>query len=379
MKKVCSSTFVVRSMFTPNSKPMPKVAIIYLTYYDEPHYIDAASLSVAEQSYPREDLAFIVVDNSCHGPSASYVRETVIPRSGSDLPEVVLIENDENLGFAEGNNVGIRWAMERGFDYVFLLNNDAKLDARAIEEAVKVAESDRTIGAVQALQLLWHKPNIIVSSGNDLHYLGFGLTRDYGRPRDTIERADGEEIGYASGAGVLYRVNTLKQVGLLESFYWMYHEDVEMSWRMRLAGWKSVLAAKSIVYHDYAFSRSVQKMFWMERNRLLTILTHFNPRTLLLLLPPMLLMEKLVLGGSLLRGWLPRKLKSYVSLLHPRTLVWILRKRREVQRLRRVSDKEATRLFAPRIDNQEINNPLLSLIVNPLLDLYWRMARGFIR
>ncbi len=358
---------------------MPRVAIVYLTYYDEPHYLDAASLSVAEQSYRRDDLAFVVVDNSCHGPSATYVRERFLPRSERDLPKTILIENDENVGFAEGNNQGIHWAMEHGFDYVFLLNNDAKLDARAIGEAVKMAESDEKIGAVQSLLLLWQKPELVNSSGNDLHYLGFGLTRDYGKPKREIARTDGEEIAFASGAAVLYRVTTLKQVGLIEDFYWMYHEDVELSWRMRLAKWRVVFSAKSIVYHDYSFSRSTQKMFWMERNRLLTHLAFLQPRSILLLAPSALLMELAVLAGAFKGGWFGKKLASYGALLRPSTLRWLLRKRREVNLLRRVSDKEATRLFVSRIDHQEINNPLLRFIVNPLLDLYWRLIRIFIR
>ncbi|KKW34080.1 MAG: Glycosyl transferase family 2 [Candidatus Uhrbacteria bacterium GW2011_GWC2_53_7] len=354
---------------------MPRVAIVYLTYYDEPHYLDAASLSVAEQSYPRNDLAFVVVDNSCHGPSAKYVREHILSRSGRDLPETILIENDENVGFAEGNNQGIRWAMERGFDYVFLLNNDAKLDSRAIEEAVKTAESDEKIGAVQSFLLLWQKPELVNSSGNDLHFLGFGITRDYGRPRKEITRQDGEEIAFASGAAVLYRVNTLRHVGLLESFYWMYHEDVELGWRLKLAGYKSVFAARSIVYHDYSFSRSTQKMFWMERNRLLTHLALLRPRSILVLAPSALFMELAVLTGALRGGWFGKKLASYGALLRPSTLRWLRRKREEINDLRRIGDGEATSVFVPRIDHQEVNNPLLRFFLNPILHLYWKLAK----
>lgn len=356
-----------------------RVAIIYLTFYDQPHYLDEAILSIEQQSFPRENLALVVVDNSCHGPSAQYIRERVVPQSGVTLPEVVFIENNENVGFAEGNNQGMRFAMEQGFDYVFLLNNDAKLDTRAIEEAVAMAETDASIGAVQSLLLLWQKSDMINSSGNDIHFLGFGLVRDYGKTRSLCSRGDGEDIGYASGSAVLYRIDALREVGLLESFFWMYHEDLEFGWRLRLAGWRSVLSLSSIVYHDYSFSRSTEKMFWMERNRWLVHLSHVEVPTLVLLLPALVLMDLAVMAGAVRGGWFMKKLRSSFALLSPACLAYVKRARREVKTLRKISDREAMQSFVGKIEHQETDVWLVRYLLNPVLSLYWNVIRGFIQ
>lgn len=357
---------------------MPRVAIIYLTFYDEPQYIDAACASIAAQTYAREDLELIVVDNSCHGPSAQYVKNQVVPRSGQDLPNVTFVENSENVGFAEGNNQGIMMAREKGCEYVFLLNNDAKLDSCAIRELVDLAESDARIGAVQAFLCLWNQPDRINSSGNAIQFLGFGLTKDYGKRREDVLCQNGEEIGYASGAAVLYRLSALEEVGNLESFFWMYHEDLELGWRLRLAGWKNVIATRAVVYHDYQFSRSTKKMYWMERNRWLTHLALLSPRTLLLLAPAAIFMEGCVWGGALLGGWFPEKAKSVYELFRPSTWKWILQKRQQVQGLRRCSDREVTQVWVAQIAHQEVDQPLVRYIVNPVLKWYWNVIRFWI-
>ena len=198
-----------------------RVAIVYLTFYDTPHYIDEAILSVEKSSYPRENITLIIADNSGKGGSAKYVREHVLHRSGKDFPEIVYIENDSNLGFSKGNNQGIEYALEHDFDYVYLLNNDAKLDSDAISRVIEMAESDSSIGSVQSLMLLWQNPELVNTSGNDIHYLGFGATRDYKSKLSSLTQKDGEEIGYASGAAVLYRCKALREVGDLDEFLWL--------------------------------------------------------------------------------------------------------------------------------------------------------------
>jgi len=366
----------------------PKVAIVYLTYYDARHYIDEAVLSVERLDYPKQDLAFVVVDNSEHGPSAEYVKETVVPKSEKTLPKIVLMENEKNVGFATGNNQGIAWALDHWFDYVYLLNNDAKLHPDAIKEAVRVAESDKTIGAVQSLLLLWKTPDLVNSSGNDLHYLGFGLTRDYKRPVTATgwrwespppPGGGGADIGFASGAGVLYGAKALRHVGNLEEFYWMYHEDVELSWRMRLSGYRIVLAPKSIAYHDYEFRRSTQKMFWIERNRLVTHLTHLKTGTLLLFLPALLWMELLVLFGSIKEGWWIEKVRADLALFSKPVRTHILIKRRMIREQRTVPDREIIKHFVGRIEHQEIDHVLVRLVVNPVLNAYWKIVRNLVQ
>jgi GT2 family glycosyltransferase len=265
--------------------------------------------------------------------------------------------------------------MERGCDYVFLLNHDAKPGVDAIKESVRVAEAHKDAGAVQPMLLLWQKPDRLNSSGNDVHFLGFGLTRDFGKYRTDVKRTEGEEIGYASGAGVLYRVAALKEVGLLEEYFWMYHEDLELGWRLRLAGWKSVLAPTAFVYHDYEFHRSTKKMYWMERNRLLTHLSHLSPRSFLLLAPALLLIEKVVFVGACMNGWGREKWRSWGWVFDRSAWQYIARAHADVRRLRRVDDREACAIFVGRIEHQGVDHVLVRRLLNPLLAAYWGVVK----
>ena len=107
-------------------------------------------------------------------------------------------------------------------------------------------------------------------------------------------------------------------------------------------------------------------------------LTHLKISTLLLLAPVGIFMELVVLGGSMLGGWVTKKLKSYFALLSPRTIYYVLKKRREVQALRKISDKELVRSFVSKIEHQETDNVLVRYIVNPILDIYWKLIKGLI-
>lgn len=348
---------------------MPKIAVIYLSYNGK-SYLPEILAALRALDYPKDRIEFIFVDNASQDGSQDYLRQ---------VPDITFFENDKNGGFADGNNIGIRYAFSQDFNYVFLHNNDLKLHPDALKEAVALAESDERIGSVQSLMTLWQHPDIVNSTGGMVHFFGFGYVRDNGCPVSHIHREDGEEIAYASGAAVLYRASVLAQVGLLDPYYFMYHEDLELGWRIRLAGYKNVLSVRSRAYHDYAFKRSIKKFFWMERNRWLVHLSHLKWKTLLLLLPFMLLLEIPLFLFACNGGWWKEKGKVYASLMSPTTWKYLVDKRRESMRLRRVSDREIVRLFTARIDHQDTNNPVVRYIGNPLLVCVWTILRAFIR
>ncbi|MFH1315125.1 MAG: glycosyltransferase family 2 protein [Candidatus Uhrbacteria bacterium] len=358
----------------------PKVAIIYLSYNARP-YIDDVVLSLEQQTYSSDRLKLIIVDNPGQDDSLDYIQKQIMPRSGKGLPEIELIANQKNTGFAIGNNQGIKSALDQGYDYVYLLNNDAKLDPEAIERAVEVAEADLKIGSVQSLMLLWQNPEVINSTGGMVHFLGFGFVRDNGAGRYKAQgtRVKGNEIAYASGAAVLYRADLLRKIGLLDEFLWLYHEDLELGWRIRLAGYKNVLAEKSIAYHHYEFSRSIEKWFWMERNRWIVLLTHLRWGSIILLAPALLFTELAIYIASIRSGWIREKFLSCVDLLRPATLKNIVAKRRVSQEFRKVSDREIVRLFTAKIEHQETSGPILKYLINPAMSLVWYVIRFLIR
>lgn len=355
----------------------PRVAIVYLSYNSRP-YLEEVMASIGALTYPKDRIELIIVDNDSPDQSADLIREAVVPQSGKTLPNVTFFPNPTNDGFAAGNNIGINHALLEDVDYVYLLNNDAKFHPDAMTEAVAMAESDKTIGSVQSLLLLWNQPDIVNSTGGMVHFLGFGFVRDNGRTVSEITAADGEEIAYASGAAVLYRASVLKEVGLLDPFLFLYHEDLELGWRIRLHGFRNVCAKKSTAYHQYEFKRSIQKFFWMERNRILVHVSHLKTWTILLLIPFWIPLELALIVFGIKGGWIKEKLRVYAALLDPKTWAYVARKRTESRLIRRVSDREIVRLFTGKILHQETKNPIVDFIANPMLSAIWLGVRKMV-
>jgi len=350
---------------------LPKIAVIIVTY-NSTSYIDEVLLSLERVDYPKEKLEIIVVDNASKDGTPEILRS----KEG-----ITFFSSGENLGFAAGNNLGINHALLDSVEYVYLLNPDAKMDQQALREVVALAEKDENVGSVQSRMMLWKHPKVLNSTGGMVHFLGFGFVRDNGREWEDVREKiqDGEEIAYASGAAVLYRASALRKVGLLDPYYFMYHEDLELGWRLRLAGYKNVLATKSVVYHDYEFSRSIKKFYWMERNRVIVHCSHLKWKTLLLLGPLMTLMELALFAFALKGGWIKEKVLVCVDLMRPGTWKHIMKKRRESTLIRAVPDKEIVRLFTGSISHQETNNPVVERIANPALTVVWIILKSIIR
>lgn len=342
---------------------LPKVAIVYLSYNSRP-YLEQVFLSLERLDYPKDKLEIIAVDNASPDGSAEELR---------NREWITLFALPENLGFAGGNNVGIEHALLAGAEYVYLLNNDAKLHPDAIREAVEMAERDPRIGSVQSLIRLWQDEEVLNVTGGMVHFLGFGYARDNGRRATAEEMAplDGSEIAYASGAAVLYRASALREAGVLEPFYFMYHDDLELGWRIRLAGYRNVLATRSVAFHHYEFRRSIKKLYWMERARLVVFLSHLKVATLLLLLPFLIALEVALLVFAAKGGWLKDKGLVYWDLLHPKTWKHIAEKRRASALIRKVGDREIVRLWTGKIEHQETSSPVVERFANPLLSAVW--------
>jgi hypothetical protein len=343
-----------------------KVAIVIVTYNAE-RYLDDCFSSLEKMRKDGLEAEVIVVDNASRDRSSARVR--------AEWPWARLIENRENLGFAGGNNVGMRLALEAGADYVYLLNQDTEADPAFLVEAVKVAEADERIGAVQSLLLLSPDKDRINSTGNAIHFLGFGYCLDYRRPASSFRHAGLREIAYASGAGVLYRAAALAKAGLLDEQLFLYHEDLDLGWRIRLAGFQNVLAPHSVVYHKYEFSRSIAKYYYMERNRYVVLFKNLRAWSLLVLAPWLLLSEAALLVAAVRGGWWREKLKVYAYFLRPSAWRHIARGRAAVMLSREVSDREIVRLFVPAISYQEVAGPFTRYVANPCMTVLWAFLK----
>jgi hypothetical protein len=349
--------------------PNPKVDVIVCLYRNA-QFMRALFEGVAVQDYPRDAWMLRFVDNGPGDGTLDEVRRLMVEFVGR-IPQVCIHEPGLNLGFTGGNNLAMKQAIVAGRDYVYLLNGDAAFEPGALSEAVRVAESSADIGAVQSLLVLQQDPDEINSWGNALHYLGFGYAHGYHRKRS--EAPGGvTDIAYPSGAGVLLRTSTLSKIGMFDETFVAYHEDLDLGWRIWLAGQRCVLAPRSVVRHHYEFSRSISKWFWMERNRWLVILRNYKIETLIWLAPQLLASELALFVFAVAKGWWRDKFRVWAYLLKPSTWRYLAVTRRQVKRIRRRTDREVLALTSPTIAYQDIESWPVKFFLNPIgKALHW--------
>lgn len=360
---------------------MKKIALIYLSFHCE-SYIDEVAQSVAAVNYPRADLEFIIVDNPHpeFGLSVPYLGKNILPQAGVTLPAVTILPQATNLGFAGGNNVGLAYAIAHGFDFVYFLNNDAYLGPDTFQPLVAAFAADAQIGVAQSLVLLHPARTQINSSGNVIHFCGFGYCRDYQVPVAEKNFPAVSEIPYASGTAFMVPVELCKQFGGWDEDFFMYHEDMEWSLRLKSLGYKIVLVPASTVYHAYEFQRSITKFFNMERNRFGVLFMFLKWPTLVLITPAVLLYEIGTYFFALKGGWWREKhrLYAYWSKRANWKMWWQKRRARQAQRT--ISDRALTANWVGYVKFQEarIENPVLRYFANPLMSAYWGLVKRII-
>ncbi len=212
----------------------------------------------------------------------------------------------------------MQWAIDHGYDYVFLHNADGYLGEGAVEKMVQAMEADKVIGQVQSLILLHSEKDKINTAGNVWQYFGIGYCGEANKEIKDFKLGAPYEIGYASGAATLMRTDLLQQFGLWNEDFFLYHEDSEYSWRLKFQGYKIFSVPEAVFYHEYEFSKNKTKYFWLERNRHVLNYLLYRWPTLILFLP----LEIVYNLGLLLVAWRGRwggeLLKVYAYWLKPR-------------------------------------------------------------
>jgi len=346
------------------------VAIIIVCFNGREFLKDCLS-SLNSAAYSYGDFKIIVVDNASTDGSLEYVRK--------NFSNIVLIENSYNAGFVGGNNVGIRHALNEGFEYVYLLNQDTVVRPDFLERAIDTLKKDPQNGCVQSMLMLWPDKDKVNSWGNEIHYLGFAYSGGYGEEARCV---DEREIAYASGAACLFSADALKSVGVFNEEFFMYHEDVDLGWRMWLFGFRVLVAPNSVVYHKYEFSRSMKKYYWMERNRMMVVFQNYSLATIAIIFPIFLINEVAMLAYSLLSGTWRQAFRARLYFLSFRRILGVIRTRRRVQKGRKRDDREIVRLFTGIIAFQGGENYAGSFVTkyifNPIVSAYWHVAKKII-
>ena len=207
------------------------LAVILLNW-KTPEMTAATAKRCLEVGYTLGDLALIVVDNASDDGSAALLRAA--------LPDVTVVETSENLGFAGGVNLGLEIAIERGSAAACLLNSDAEPEPGCFDAMGNVLIADSRCGAVGA--------TILRSRDGSVEALGGGrLNRLLGTQKERLLPA--QRLDYVTGTCLTLRLAALAEVGPLDTRFFMYWEDVDVSTRLRAAGWALGAATDAVVRH----------------------------------------------------------------------------------------------------------------------------------
>jgi N-acetylglucosaminyl-diphospho-decaprenol L-rhamnosyltransferase len=301
----------------------------------------------------------IVVDNKPGDGSAKVVRELA--------PQGRIVGSGRNTGFAGGINAGAEAA--RG-DLLVLLNPDAVPQPGFGEAIRRPWQEQRGWAAWQAL-VADGVMKTINSAGNPIHFTGIVWAGGHGRP--LAEAPPAGEVTAASGACLAVPLAEWRRVGAFPAEFFMYHEDVDLSVRLRMAGGRVGIEPTAVVAHDYDFSASADKWRWLERNRLAFLVRTYPGPLLALLAPALLATELALLPVAAAGGWGRQKLRA-----NREFLTWLprlIRERRALQRRRTITPAEFAAALTPDLDSDLISPLVRSRPVRLLLRGYWRAVR----
>ena len=282
-------------------------------------------------------LEIIVVDNGSTDGSVGYLRQR---------PEIVVIGNATNTGYAPANNAGIARATG---EFVLLLNNDTRVAPGFLEPLLHMMSTTADVGAGQCKMLSFDPPYRVDAYGSYLLRTGFLYHLRYGKPDPPPEPPF--EIFGAKDAAMLIRASVLRDVGGFDPDFFAYLEDSDLSWRIWLGGWRVLCVPESVVYHRGGATASrlpsAFVTFHSFKNRTCMLLKNLSTPAAWRILPVHLALNLGLIAMELIRGrgGAARAVASALN-WNRRHLRATLRKRRDVQqRIRRVSD----RALLPRI------------------------------
>ena len=311
----------------------PLVSIIILNYNAGQILLDCFE-SVIKTNY--DNFEIIIVDNASEDKSYRKCKEK--------FERTRIIENGKNLGYCEGNNIGIR---EAKGDFVVILNPDTIIESNCIQELIFAYEK---LGEAlyQPKILSLNEKQVLQSTGNMIHVFGFGFAKDKGKKDEEIDE-EIKKISYASGTCLFTSRNVLEKVGLLDSFLFLYHDDLDLGWRASQIGINSYYVPKSKIHHveSYSLKWSAKKFYWLERNRKYCLLTHYSKNTYAKMHSSLCLVDLFVWFFYLSKGFLGAKIKAELDIKRNRK--FIETKYQELEKKKTVPDEKLIQEFPDEI------------------------------
>ncbi len=326
----------------------PPVVSIVVVNWNGLVYLKGCLATLTDQAFRYFEI--IVVDNGSDDGSVEFI-------SGR-YPQVVVLENKTNRGFAAANNQGIGIARGR---YIAVLNNDAEVDKDWLKNLVRRADSSSSDVGMWTCKILSMDDHITIDSVGGLLISSCGIAKGRGRSEKDRGQYDGDdEVFIPSGCAAMYRREMLDKVGLFDEDFFAYCEDTDLGLRARLAGWKTQSVPDAIVYHHYSGTTgryTPVKAYLVERNHIWVALKNF-PIPMLINLPGNTVWRYIlqIYALTVKKGAGGRYTEDFskASLFYTLIRAWwsilkgmagMLRKRREIQRKRVVSRSEVAEWF----------------------------------
>ena len=331
----------------------PLVSIIILNYNAGELLMNCVE-SVFQTEYSNFEV--IVVDNISSDNSHKKCKEK--------FEKIHLIENSENFGYCEGNNIGIRKA--KG-EFIVILNPDTIVRPNWLDEFL-IAHSKHGDGLYQPKILSLYEKEVLQSTGNMIHLFGFGFAKDKG-VKDKNQHKEIEKIGYASGTCLFTSSKVLDKIGLLDPFLFLYHDDLDLGWRASQLGINSYFVPNVKIFHaeSYILKWSAKKFYWLERNRKYCLLTHFSKETYKKMRIKLLIVDFLVWIFYISKGFLREKIKAELDI--KRNKKHIEKKYLELESKKIISDEELIKKFPDKIFVPgNVANGSMNKIFNSILE-----------
>ncbi|MGH9787948.1 MAG: glycosyltransferase family 2 protein, partial [Candidatus Acidiferrales bacterium] len=242
------------------------VAVIVLNWNNWPATAGCLE-SLQRLTYPNARV--LLVDNGSTDDSERILREK--------FPDVELVQTGANLGYAGGNNAGMRRALELGADYLCLLNNDVVVDPGFLEPLVAAMEADPRLGVAGGLQCGYDDRRLIQNSGAYFNFVTGHPRNANAGEADRGQCNREKEVDFISGAALLARVEMARSIGLLDDAFFMVGEDADWCLRARRAGWSVRYIPGSKIFHKERATRGSQpamNWYYVPRNHVWLVRRH---------------------------------------------------------------------------------------------------------
>ena len=333
---------------------VPTVSVIIVNFNGR-SYLDNCLQSVLTHS--GRDVEIILVDNQSNDGSADYVI--------NHYPQVQVIR-DKNNGYGAGNNLAARVALGK---YLVFLNPDTCVTPGWLNSLLLPLAANPQIGLTTPKIALMDDPQHLNTAGNNVHLTGLTLCRGMGESVNAF--AETAVVPAVSGAAFAIRRELFMQLGGFDADFFLYMEDTDLSLRAQLAGFRCLYVPKSLVYHDYTLRFGPDKTYYQERNRYMMLLKNLRWRTLLLLLPALLVTEVLTWGFVLMQepARFANKVRAYGWVLQNwETVIW---KRQKTQTRRRITDGEWLANTTARLSFEQAGSGVTARVAHWVFDPFF--------